>query len=68
MSLVFAAFQAGFAVVHKKRRVFAEGLDAIGKVSFAFFVPVYFAIVGLKLDLDRDFSLWMVVAFLAEAA
>lgn len=65
VSLVFAAFLAGFAVVHKKRRLFAEALDAIGKVSFAFFIPVYFAIVGLKLDLVRDFSLWMVVAFLA---
>src|SRR5205823_13858835 len=53
ISLVFAAFLAGFAVVHKKRRLFAEALGAIGKVSFAFFIPVYFAIVGLKLDLIR---------------
>jgi len=63
VSLVFAAFLAGFAVVHKKRRLFTEALDAIGKVSFAFFIPVYFAIVGLKLDLIRGFSLWMTVAF-----
>jgi Kef-type K+ transport system membrane component KefB len=65
VSLVFAAFLAGFAVVHRKRRLFAESLDAIGKVSFAFFVPVYFAIVGLKLDLVRGVSLWMMVAFIA---
>lgn len=64
VSLVFAAFLAGFAVVHKKRRLFAEGLDAIGKVSFAFFIPVYFAIVGLQLDLIRGVSLWMMVAFI----
>jgi Kef-type K+ transport system membrane component KefB len=64
VSLVFAAFLAGFAVVHKKRRLFADALDAIGKVSFAFFIPVYFAIVGLKLDLIRGFALWMVVAFI----
>jgi Kef-type K+ transport system membrane component KefB len=63
VSLVFAAFLAGFAVVHKRRRLFAEALDAIGKVSFAFFVPVYFAIVGLKLDLIQGFSLWMTLAF-----
>ena len=56
VSLVFAAFLAGFAVVHTKRRLFADALDAIGKVSFAFFVPLYFAIVGLKLDLVRGFS------------
>jgi K+:H+ antiporter len=64
VSLVFAAFLAGFAVVHKKRRLFADALDAIGKVAFAFFIPVYFAIVGLKLDLIRGFSLGMLVAFL----
>ena len=64
VSVVFAAFLAGFAVVHKKRRLFAEALDAIGKVSFAFFIPVYFAIVGLKLDLIRGFSLWMTLSFI----
>lgn len=64
VSLVFAAFLAGFAVVHKKRRLFAESLDAIGKVSFAFFIPVYFAIVGLKLDLVRSLSLWMIATFI----
>ncbi len=64
VSLVFAAFLAGFAVVHKKRRLFSEALDAIGKVSFAFFIPVYFAIVGLKLDLVHSLSLWMLLVFL----
>jgi Kef-type K+ transport system membrane component KefB len=65
VSLVFAAFLAGFAVVHKKRRLFADALEAIGKVAFAFFIPVYFAIVGLKLDLVRGVSLWMIVGFIA---
>lgn len=64
VSLVFAAFLAGFAVVHKKRRLFAEGLDAIAKVGFAFFIPVYFAIVGLKLDLIRGISIPMMLAFI----
>lgn len=64
VTLVFAAFLAGFAVVHKKRRLFADALDALGKVSLAFFVPVYFAIVGLKLDLVRGFSFGLLLAFL----
>lgn len=64
VSLVFAAFLAGFAVVHKKHMLFSDALDAIGKVSFAFFIPVYFAIVGLKLDLVRGVSLWMIAAFI----
>jgi Kef-type K+ transport system membrane component KefB len=64
VSLVFAAFLAGFAVVHKKRRIFADALEAISKVSFAFFIPVYFAMVGLKLDLVHGLSLWITVTFL----
>jgi Kef-type K+ transport system membrane component KefB len=65
VSLVFAAFLAGFAVVHKKRRLFADALDAIGKVAFALFIPIYFAIVGWKLDLIRGVSLEMIAVFLA---
>ena len=64
VSVVFAAFLAGFAVVHKKRRLFAEALDSIGKVSFAFFIPAYFAIVGLKLDLIHGLSFWMMATFI----
>ncbi len=64
VSLVFAAFLAGFAVVHKKRRLFAESLEAISKFSFAVFIPIYFAIVGWRLDLSRSFALGMLLLFL----
>jgi Kef-type K+ transport system membrane component KefB len=64
VSLVFAAFLAGFAVIHKKRRLFADALEAIGKVSFGFFIPVYFAMVGLKLDLSKGFYWRMLLLFL----
>src|SRR3954462_2717063 len=64
VSLVFAAFLAGFAVVHKKRRLFAEALDSVGKFSFAVFIPIYFAIVGWRLDLSKSFSFRMLLAFL----
>jgi Kef-type K+ transport system membrane component KefB len=64
VSVVFAAFLAGFAVMHRRRKLFSEALDAIGKVSFAFFIPAYFAIVGLKLDLVRGLSPGMIAAFL----
>ena len=64
VSMVFAAVLAGFAVVHKKLRLFDEALEAIKKVSFAVFIPIYFALVGLKLDLGRGFSVKMLVAFL----
>jgi Kef-type K+ transport system membrane component KefB len=44
--------------------LFAEALEAIGKVSYAFFIPAYFAIVGLKLDLVKAFSWQLLLLFL----
>ncbi|OBH27666.1 sodium:proton exchanger [Mycobacterium sp. E342] len=64
VNLVFAAFLAGFALVDNERAIFEESIDAISKVSFAFFIPVYFAIVGLKLDLIRGVSLPMIAIFI----
>ena len=45
-------------MAHKKHRLFAEALDAIGKVSFPFFIPVYFAS-----GRPEGASLWMMFAF-----
>jgi len=64
VNLVFAAFLAGFALVDNERKIFEDSLEAISKVSFAFFIPVYFAIVGLKLDLIRGVSLPMMAIFI----
>jgi Kef-type K+ transport system membrane component KefB len=68
VNLVFAAFLAGFGLVGgrsgSERRRFAEPLDAIQKVSFAVFIPIYFAIVGSQLDFGEGFSLGLLLAFL----
>lgn len=64
VSLVFAAFLAGFAVV-SHMNAFEEAVSTIGRVSFAVFIPVYFAVVGYKLDLTKTFSLTMLALFLA---
>jgi K+:H+ antiporter len=63
VSLVFAAFLAGFAVV-RDRELFADALHSIQSFSFALFIPIYFAIVGYKLDLTRSFSFRMLLLFL----
>jgi Kef-type K+ transport system membrane component KefB len=65
VNLVFAAFLAGFAVAQEKQDIFADAMESIGKVSLASLIPVYFAIVGLKLDLIHGISLWLIVIFLA---
>ncbi len=62
VNLVFAAFLAGFAVPTEGR--FSAAFESLKNFSFAFFIPVYFAVVGFKLDLARDFSLTMLAVFL----
>lgn len=66
VSLVFAAFLAGYGLLTDKHR-FAEALDAVGKFSFAVFIPLYFAVVGYKLDLSRSFSFMLLLAVLVIA-
>jgi Kef-type K+ transport system membrane component KefB len=63
VSLVFAAFLAGFAVVHKKSKLFAEPLEMVRSFSFAVFIPIYFAVVGYRLDLSKTFSFGLLAAF-----
>jgi Kef-type K+ transport system membrane component KefB len=68
VNLVFAAFLAGFGLVGgrsgSERRRFVEPLDAIQKVAFAVFIPMYFAIVGSQLDFGEGFSLGLLLVFL----
>ena len=62
----FGALLAGI-VVGSRRREPASAVEAVKGFSFAFFVPVYFAIVGLQLDLIRGFDPLFFVAFLGFA-
>jgi len=70
---LFGAFVAGIVVGASGRDGAAEARETIRSFSLAFFVPVYFAIVGLRLDLLHEFSplffaLFLAVATLAKAA
>jgi Kef-type K+ transport system membrane component KefB len=53
---LFGAFVAGIVVASSSAKGTAEAREEIKNFSFAFFIPVYFAIVGLRLDLVRDFD------------
>jgi Kef-type K+ transport system membrane component KefB len=54
ISLVFAAFLAGYAIVADKDFL-ASAVGTVSDFSFAVFIPIYFAVVGYKLDLSRSF-------------
>lgn len=63
VSLVFAAFLAGYAVIADPESM-QPAVTSISEVSFAVFIPIYFAVVGYRLDLGRSFSIQMVLVFL----
>ncbi|MBI2465968.1 MAG: phosphatase PAP2 family protein, partial [Candidatus Sungbacteria bacterium] len=52
VNLIFAAFLAGFGMVGgvkgSERSRFSEPLSALEQVAFAFFIPIYFLLVGQK--------------------
>jgi len=65
VSPVFAAFLAGYAIVTV--RGLRRATAALNRVSFAVFVPIYFAVVGYQLDLTRTFSFTTVLVVLVVA-
>jgi len=68
VNLQFAALLAGYGVVGglagTQRERFAAPLDAISKVSFGVFVPIYFGIIGYRLVFGRQFSFAILLVFL----
>lgn len=69
VNLVFAAFLAGLAVPKKNyiEREYHEAVHSISRFAFAFFIPIYFALVGYKLDLQKSFSLSILLVFMTVA-
>jgi Kef-type K+ transport system membrane component KefB len=64
---LYGAFVAGIAVANADESLAVRERDALSQVSFAFFIPIYFAIVGIKLDLIHHFDAPFFVGFLAFA-
>ncbi len=64
---LFGAFVAGIVVASSSAKGAARAREEIRSFSFAFFIPVYFGVVGLRLDLIREFDLLFFLAFFALA-
>jgi Kef-type K+ transport system membrane component KefB len=68
VNLQFAALLAGYGIVGglygTQRERFSTPIDAISKVSFGVFVPIYFGIIGYKLVFGRQFSFAILLVFL----
>jgi Kef-type K+ transport system membrane component KefB len=70
---LFGAFAAGIVVGSTEGAGAQAARDHIRTFAMAFFIPIYFAIVGLRLDLIHGFDLaffllFLVVACVAKAA
>ena len=75
INIMYAAFLTGYVV---KALAGVDGkvrglMDSLGNFAFSFFIPIYFALVGIQLNLLNDFSfvrfaLFFVMAFALEAA
>ncbi len=64
VNIVFGAFLAGVAVGVLPEQAFSKAKAQIKSISFATFTPVYFAVVGLKLDLIHQFDPIFFLGFL----
>jgi Kef-type K+ transport system membrane component KefB len=62
VNLVFAAFLAGYALATEPELI--DATTTLNKVSFAIFIPLYLAIIGLQLDLTKTFPPRLVVTVL----
>lgn len=67
VNIVFGAFLAGIVVGAMPHDQFGRAKEHIKDISLALFIPIYFAVVGLKLDLIYHFDLWFFLGFLVFA-
>jgi Kef-type K+ transport system membrane component KefB len=64
VNIVFGAFLAGIVVGAMPHEKFEKAKENIKDISLAFFVPIYFAVIGLKLDLIYHFDMLFFLGFL----
>jgi Kef-type K+ transport system membrane component KefB len=65
---LYGAFVAGIAVaVADDSLTVSQDRNALAGISFGFFIPVYFALIGLQLDLIHHFNPLFFLGFLAFA-
>jgi len=64
VNIIFGAFLAGIAIGMMPEEVFTVAKAQIKSISLALFTPVYFAVVGLKLDLIHSLDIFFFLGFL----
>lgn len=59
INIMYSAFLAGYIVkfLAGKKQEYEDKVQGLSDVAFSFFIPVYFALIGIQLNLLHDFSL-----------
>lgn len=64
VNLAFGALVAGIVVGAVDAPQYRESKKTINDIAFGLFVPLYFALVGMKIDLPNHFDLELTASFL----
>lgn len=64
VNIVFAALVAGLVIGHFPSPLLARVKQRIADISLWFFVPMYFALVGLRLDLAHQLDVQLALFFI----
>jgi Kef-type K+ transport system membrane component KefB len=64
---LYGAFVAGITIAVATEGEIVPERNALEGVSFGFFIPIYFAIIGIQLDLIHHFAVMFFLGFLAFA-
>jgi len=64
VNIVFAALIAGLVITRFSSRQLAAVKQRIADISIWFFVPIYFALVGLRLDLAHQLDIQLTLLFI----
>lgn len=67
VNAIFGALIAGMTIGQQIGEKFETARATIKQFSLAFFIPIYFAVVGIKLDLIHHFDLMFFIGFIVFA-
>ncbi len=68
VNIIFGALLAGLVIGRFATPKLESVKIAISNVAAWFFVPIYFALVGYKLNLVNHFDSWLIIVFLAASS
>lgn len=65
INIMYSSFVVGYLIktFFGKRKKHRDYISNLEKIVFSFFVPIYFALVGIQLNVIHDFSLFRFIIF-----